>query len=107
MKPPLRRGALWVARLPPPTGVRPVVIITRDAALPYLTNVTVIPVTRTIRGIPSEVPVGPDEGLKVDSVASCDNITTIPSDLLITEIGMLGPALLRRLSAAVRLAVDV
>ncbi|WP_131749289.1 type II toxin-antitoxin system PemK/MazF family toxin [Frankia sp. Cppng1_Ct_nod] len=107
MKPPPRRGAVWVARLPPPAGARPVVIITRDTALPYLTNVTVVPVTRTIRGIPSEVPIGPAEGLKVDSVASCDNIMTIPSELLVTQIGILGPALLRRLSAAIRLAVDV
>lgn len=96
-----------MARLPPPAGTRPVVVLTRDVAIPYLTNVTVVPVTRTIRGIPSELRLGPTEGLKVDSVASCDNITTIPASLLAARIGELSPMLLRDLAAAVRLAIDV
>ena len=53
-----------------------------DAAIAVLTAVTCAPITRTIRGIRSEVEVGTAEGLPEASVISCDNLTTIPLALL-------------------------
>lgn len=101
------RGTVWLAELPPPAGARPVVVITRDVVLPYLSNVTVVPITRTIRDLPTEVRLGQREGLRHESVASCDNITTIPKDLLRHHIGQLGVEQLRMLAEAVRTALDV
>ena len=61
---------------------RPVVVLTREAARAAMTKVTVAPITSTIKGLSSEVPVGPDNGLEQHSVISVDNVVTIPSNLL-------------------------
>ncbi len=106
-QPGLRRGSVWIAGLPDPIGRRPVVVLTRDVAIPHLTNVTVALVTRTVRGIPSEVPLGPEEGLDYECVTNCDNIHTIPCRWLGRRVGALGPEKLRALALAVQVALDV
>jgi mRNA interferase MazF len=68
---------------------RPAVILTRQSALHLLTRVTVAPVTSTIRGISTEVPVGPRNGLDHDSVVSCDNIVTVRSGAVGATLGLL------------------
>jgi mRNA interferase MazF len=84
--------------------VRPVVVLTRALVRPHLRNVSVAPITSTIRGLSTEVPVGLGNGLDHDSVISCDNITTIPVRQLMQQIGYLlttqEPALTRAISAA-------
>jgi mRNA interferase MazF len=60
-----------------------VCILTRDAAIEVLAAVTCAPITRTIRGIRSEVGVGTDEGLPEASVISCDNVVTVPKSMLV------------------------
>lgn len=90
-----------------PGGRRPVVILTRDRAIPVLGNVTVAAVTATIRGLPTEVPVGPAEGITRESVVNCDNLFTIPKSELATRRGALGPASIRALRSALRIALDV
>jgi mRNA interferase MazF len=70
---------------------RPVLVISRDEAIPVLNNVVVAPVTTTIRRIPTCIPVGPDEGIDHDSVASFDNIASVPKAVLTTCLGRLGP----------------
>lgn len=87
--------------------VRPVVVLTREIVRPHLRNVTVAPVTSTIRGLSTEVPVGPANGLEHDSVISCDNITTVPADLLLRRIGYLLPAQEVALTAAILTAFDL
>ena len=72
------RGDIVWADLGPPAGRRPVCVLTRDAAIAVLTAVTCAPITRTIRGIRSEVEVGSAEGLPEPSVITCDNLITIP-----------------------------
>jgi mRNA interferase MazF len=85
------RGDVVWADLGPPAGRRPVCVVTRDAAIDVLTSVTCAPISRTFRGIRSEVDVGPDEGLPEPSVVSCDNLVTIPQVLLDPEpVGRLG-----------------
>lgn len=103
----LARGTVWYAVMPEPIGRRPVVVLTRNVAVPYLTNVTVALVIRTVRGIPSEVALGPAEGLPEDCVASADNIHTIPNSWLAKRLGALGAAKLDELARAVGLALDV
>ncbi|WP_274381664.1 type II toxin-antitoxin system PemK/MazF family toxin [Segeticoccus rhizosphaerae] len=83
---------------------RPALILTRRSKLHLLTWVTVAPITTTIRGITSEVAVGPRNGLDHDSVISCDNITTVRKSSVGDTIGLLlddqEPALARAISDA-------
>ena len=81
----MRSRSIHWATLPEPFGRRPVCILTRDAALQVLTSVVVAPITSTVRGIRSEVPVGPAEGLAEPSVITCDNVLTIPRHILDPE----------------------
>ncbi len=87
--------------------VRPVLVMTRELVRPYLTQVTVAPITTTARGLSTEVPVGPDNGLDHACVVNCDNITTIPAEVLGRQVGVLFQAQEERLSAAVRAAFDL
>lgn len=73
-------------------GRRPVVVLTRDEALPRLRNVVVALVKRTIRGIESEVPIGPADGMPVECAVSLDNLRTVPRALLTEPITKLEPA---------------
>jgi mRNA interferase MazF len=68
-----RNDIVWVD-LGPPAGRRPVCVLTRDAAIAVLTSVTCAPITRTIRGIASEVEVGPEHGLPAHGVITTDNL---------------------------------
>jgi mRNA interferase MazF len=69
---------------------RPVLIVTRDEVIPVLNNVVVAPVTSTIRDIPTCVPVGPDEGIDHDSVATFDSLAAVPKSVLTVRLGVLG-----------------
>ncbi|MGH2595891.1 MAG: type II toxin-antitoxin system PemK/MazF family toxin [Actinomycetota bacterium] len=95
----MRRGELYWAKLPPPVGRRPVLIVTRSSVLGVRTSVTVAPVTRTIRSIPSELPLDRAHGLRVVSVANCDTLQTIPRALL-------GPRPIGRLSLLELIELD-
>jgi mRNA interferase MazF len=98
---------LW-AELGSPAGRRPVCVLTRDAAIDVLSAVTCAPISRTIRGIRSEVEVGPEEGLPEASVVSCDNVLTLPKALLATDaVGHLSPAKRAELDLALRYALDI
>lgn len=66
---------------------RPVLILTREVVRPHLTNVTVAPITTTVRGLATEVPVDAVNGLNQPSVVSCDNTQTIPVCDLGRQIG--------------------
>lgn len=86
---------------------RPVLILTRDAVRPFLTRVTIAPITSTIRGLSTEVPVDERNGLDHACVVSCDNITTIHRDDLGRQIGFLSPAQEGQLSDAITSAFDL
>jgi len=68
---------------------RPVLVLTREPVRPFLRHVTVAPITSRVRGLTTEVPVGPVNGLDQACVVSCDNVTTIPVELLGREVGAL------------------
>ena len=86
---------------------RPVLILTRELVRPHLSRVTVAPITSTVRGLSTEIPVGRDNGLAQDSVVSCDNIVTIPTAALRRQIGYLLPSQESALSLAIRAAFDL
>jgi mRNA interferase MazF len=83
---------------------RPVLILTRAIARPYLTRLTVAPITSTIRGLATEVPVGNANGLSHDSVVSIDNIQTIHIDQLGRHLGYLLTGQEAALANAIRIA---
>ncbi len=81
------QGELWWAEAQDKR--RPVLIVTRSVAIPVLTWLVVAPVTRTVRGIPTEIPLGPHEGLAIDCAASFDNIQPVRRSFLTERIGHL------------------
>jgi mRNA interferase MazF len=83
-------------------------VLTRDAAIAVLTAITCAPITRTSRGIRSEVEIGPAEGLTDRSVISCDNVMTIPATLFDPEpVGHLDIDSRIKLDQALRYALDI
>lgn len=90
-----------------PEGPRPVVIATRDAAIPVLANVTVALVTRTVRGIRTEVALGQEQGLVEDCVVNCDNLFTVPKRALGRRRGTLEPDRVRLFNDALRVALEL
>ncbi|MGH2661843.1 MAG: type II toxin-antitoxin system PemK/MazF family toxin [Actinomycetota bacterium] len=104
----MNRGDVYWADLGPAAGRRPVVILTRNVAIPLLTAVVAAPVTTTVRGIRSEVPLGPEEGLRVECVASCDSLYTVVKEVLDPRpVGSLGAAKLMLLDSAFRYALEI
>lgn len=95
---------IHVARL---DKARPVLVLTREVVRPHLARVTVAPITSTIRGLSTEVPVGRVNGLDQDSVVSCDNILTVPASALGRQIGLLLEAQEVALTAAIHAAFDL
>jgi len=81
------QGEIWWAEAEDKR--RPVLVVTRSEAVPVLTWLVVAPVTRTVRGIPTEIPVGPDQGLTVEAAASFDNLQPIRRALLTQRVGAL------------------
>lgn len=100
----MKRGEVWWA---PVDGIRrPVVVLTRDAMLPYLSRVTVAPVTRSSRGIPSEVALVPEfDAVLEASVASLDNVITLPKGHLTDRIGPVSAPTLHALCDALTFAL--
>jgi mRNA interferase MazF len=102
------RGDVIWADLGAPAGRRPVCVLTRDAAIEVLTALTCAPITRTIRGIQSEVEVGPAEGLPEPGVISCDNLITVPAAVFdAAPVGRLDLDARVRLDRALRYALDI
>ena len=102
------RNDIFWADLGPPAGRRPVCVLTRNAAIEVLFSVTCAPITRTIRGIPSEVELGPEQGLPEACVISCDNVITIPIEDLDDEpVGHLDDVTRSQLDAALRFSLDI
>lgn len=82
-------------------------IVTRERAIPLLANLTVVGVTSTVRGLPTEVPVGPEHGLGHESVINCDNLATVPKSAFGVRRGALDPQSLARLDQALRIALEL
>lgn len=102
-----RNDIIW-ADLGPPAGRRPVCVLTRDAAISVLDRVACAPITRTIRGIASEVEVGPEHGLPDRAVINCDNIITVSKvDLDPEAVGRLDLGARAVLDRAIRYSLDI
>jgi mRNA interferase MazF len=98
----VNRGEVWWLELP--EGRRPVCILTRQAAVDVLSSVVVVPATRTIRDIPTELPLTKGHGMPADCVLAFDNIATVPKALLLKRITTVPESKLAGLCAALRAA---
>lgn len=90
----------------PEVGRRPFLVVTRNAAIPVLNSVLAVPITRTARGIPSELKLGLEDGLPVECAASFDNLRVVPKANLVRRQCTLEPARLVEACRALRIAVD-
>ncbi len=95
---------IHVARL---DKARPVLLLTREMVRPHLKAVTVAPITTTVRGLSTEVPVDAANGVAGPSAVSCDNLVTIPTEALGAQIGVLLDHQEQKLSEAIRAAFDL
>jgi len=86
---------------------RPVVVLTRETARTVMTKVTIAPITSTTKGLSSEVPVGPANGLEHDSVISLDNVLTVPVSQLGRTLGFLTSEQEQLLARSIVLTFDL
>ena len=103
----MRRGEVWWARLPLPAGRRPVLLLSRDRAIQVRQAVIVAQVTGTVRGIPTEVSLGREDGLPKPCVVNADVLLTIPKALLDGRICALSREKLAAVGQAVRFALGL
>ena len=73
----IARGEVRLYRFPHPDKQRPVVVLTRQSALAYLSAVTVAPITSTLRGVPSEVCLSEADGMKNPCAINLHNVVTV------------------------------
>lgn len=101
----IARGEVWDADLG--SEVRPVVVLTREVAIPVLRSLVCVAVTSTVRGHVAEVALSRSHGLREPSVANCDWLLTVPKDRLQRRRGELDPLTMRRLDAALVVALGL
>lgn len=99
----VRRGEVWWVHAPE-AGRRPHLILTRDTAIPVLNSIVGVPATRTIRGIPTEVALGPEDGMPDECALTLDNVSSLPKTYLERRICELGPETMARVCRALALA---
>lgn len=98
-----RRGEVWLADL---DKTRPVIVLTRNPMGRYLNAVLVAPVTSTVRGVSTEVPVGAADGVRAESVANMDNTQLVARTRLLRRVGRATPGTMAGLCRSLAIAVD-
>ena len=90
-----------------PDKKRPVLILTRDSVLDYLGEITVAPITGTVRNIPSEVFISKAEGMPLDCAVNCDHLQTVSKGKIGAVITSLPPAKMVDVGRAIRFALNI
>ncbi len=101
----IARGDIRLYRFPRPDKQRPVVVLTRESAIEYLSSVTVAPVTSTLRGVPSEVCLHEADGMKRPCAVNLHNVVTVSKAHLGRRVAVLSPERLKEVCAALGFAV--
>jgi mRNA interferase MazF len=100
------RGEVWWSELPD-IGRRPVVVLSRDAAIPRLGCALVAPCTTTIRGLASEVVLEPDhDPIPRRSAVNLDSVESVSVAVLVDRLGRLADMRMREICSALAVAVD-
>jgi mRNA interferase MazF len=100
----IARGDVRLYKYAPPDKRRPVVVLTRNSAINYLSTVTVAPVTSTIRGVRSEVVLTEEDGMKAPCAVNLHNAITVPQKHLGKRVAQLRSLRMSEICAAVRFA---
>lgn len=103
----MRRGEVRWYRFERPDKKRPVLVLTRDSVLAYLGEVTIAPMTTTIRDIPSEVRLGPEDGVPRPCAVNCDHLQTVSKARLGKLVTRLPTDRMKEVSRAVTFALDL
>lgn len=103
----MRRGEIWWARLDPPVGRRPVLLLSRNESYQVRDLLIVSPLTTNRRGLPTEVEVGPEDGLPRPCVVNLDVLATESKRRLAERITALSPEKLRAVDAALKFALGL
>ncbi len=103
----MKHGEIRWYRFLSPDKNRPVVILTRDSVLEYLGEVTIAPITTTVRNIPSEVFLSSTDGMPHDCVVNCDHLQTVPKGKLGSLITSLPRTKILEVGRAIRFALDI
>ncbi len=103
----MKRGEVRWYKFQSPDKKRPVLILTRDSVLEYLGEVTIAPITSTIRDIPSEVLLTRDDGMRRDCAVNCDHIQTVSKGKIGALVATLAVEKLVQVRDAIRFALDI
>lgn len=104
----MKRGEVrWYKFAGPDSKKRPVLLLTRDSVLAYLGEVTVAPITRTIRDIPSEVMLAREDGMPHECAVNCDHVQTVPKAKVGSLIISLPSARMAEVAKALGFALDL
>jgi mRNA interferase MazF len=103
----MKRGEIRWVRFTHPDKKRPILILTRDSILEYLGEVTIAPITTTIRDIPSEVILTPREGMPTDCAVNLDHIQTVSKGKIGPLITILSSEKLEEVAGAVQFALHI
>ncbi len=103
----MKHGEIRWYKFRAPDKKRPVLILTRDSVLEYLGEVTVAPVTTTVRNIPSEVFLSKAEGMPQDCAVNCDHLQTVSKTKIGALIASLPRAKMADVGRAIRFALDI
>lgn len=99
------RGDIRLYQFAPPDKKRPVLVLTRDTAISYLATVTVAPVTSTVRGVPSEVALDENDGMKGPCAVNLHNAVTVSQDRLGKRVARLSDERMSEVCAALRFSL--
>jgi mRNA interferase MazF len=101
----IARGEIRLYRFAPPDRQRPVVVLTRNSAIPYLANVTVAPITSTIRDVPSEVKLNVEDGMKSPCAVNLHNAVTVSKERLGKRVAQLHASRMSEICAALHFSL--
>ena len=101
----IARGDIRLYRFAPPDKKRPVIVLTRDSAIAYLSTVTVAPITSTVRDVPSEVILNEDDGMKGPCVVNLHNAVTVSQERLGKRVAHLSSVRMQEICAALRFSL--
>ena len=99
----VNRGEVWWVE-DPDAGRRPHLVLTRQAAVPVLRAYIAVPATRTVRGIPTEVALGTEDGMPAECALSLDNIASVPRSFFVERICRLSTERLSEVCSALGIA---
>jgi len=101
----IARGDVCLYNFAPPDKKRPVVVLTRDGSIGYLSTLTIAPITSAIRGVPSEVVLDEEDGMKTACAVNLHNVVTVSQDRLGKRLAHLSSVRMDQICAALRFSL--